>query len=363
MKIDDFNLLLKSVAANNEAMVDETGQLSIMVRIPLFTMDQVVEGAPVEPHPAFVVNGKTVPEIWISKYQNVVVDGVAQSLPAVDPTGGLTYDEALAACAAKGRGWHVMTNAEWAAIGLWCRKNGFFPEGNNWLGKAETDVVYEAIPSSYDDQGRRAHVLTGTGPLGWSHNNEVSGIRDLNGNVVEFATGFRTVRGEIQIIPDNNAATPVDMRPDSTAWRAVRSDGALVDPGSADTLKYDYRERPDRAGERSSQGLLGEGHFVVSTTITNPAEETRFGAFNEIVAEGDFAIPDLLKVLALFPYDDGYHGGDQVFINNTAEEKIVNRGGAQHSRISGGVFFFSGNGDRDRRSPAIGFRAAYIANI
>ncbi len=360
--LDEFNLLLKSVAANNEAMQDEKGGLSIMVRVPFFTLDQVIEGASARPHPAFVVNGRIVPEIWISKYQNVVVNGTAHSLPARDPAGGMTFDEAVAACASKGRGWHLMTNSEWAAIALWCRRNRFLPEGNNWLGKAETDAVYEAIPSSYDDQGRRAHVLTGTGPLGWSHNGEVSGIRDLNGNVVELVAGFRTVRGEIQLVPDNDAALPVDLGPASPVWRALRGDGSYVAPGSAGTLKYDFRTSVERAGTRSSQGLAGDGRFVIVTEITNRSTDTRFGAFDAITAEGT-EIPEVMKAMALFPADGGDHGDDQVFINNSADEKIINRGGAQHSRRSGGVFFFSGNGDRDRRSPAIGFRASFIAGI
>ncbi|CAH1653551.1 MULTISPECIES: SUMF1/EgtB/PvdO family nonheme iron enzyme [unclassified Chelatococcus] len=362
MQIDAFNLLLKSLAANNEAMLDDHGQPSIMVRIPFFTLDEVMVGAPAIPHPAFVVNGTTMREIWISKYQNVLVDGVAQSLPASDPAGNLTFDEAVSTCRAKGRGWHLMTNAEWAAIALWCRRNGFFPEGNNWLGKAESDCVYQAIPSSHDDQQRRAHVLTGTGPLGWSHNREASGIYDLNGNVVEMVAGFRTAHGEIQVIPDNDAAGDIDVGPGSAAWRAVLEDGSLVGPGSQGTLKYDYRHSKARAGLQWSPEMPGDGYFVVATEIANRSEQTRFGAFHEMTTEGT-AIPDLLKALALYPCDAGEHGSDEVFINNGAADKIVNRGGAQHSRKAGGVFFFSGAGDGNRRSPAIGFRAAFTAGI
>jgi sulfatase modifying factor 1 len=363
MNLDELNLVVKTVAANNEIILDRGDEPSVMVRIPMFTLDQVVDGAPATPHPAFIVAGTTVPEIWISKYQNTVINGLAQSLPASDPTGSLTYDEAIAACTAKGPGWHLITNAEWAAIALWCRKNGFFPEGNNWLGKAKTDAVYEAIPSSYDDQGRRAHILTGTGPQHWSHNNEPNGIRDLNGNVVEFVTGVRTVYGEIQIIPDNDAALPTDMGPHSPAWQAILADGTHVTPGTPGTLKYDFRHLEEREGKVSSAGLEGDGYFVISTEIVHRYEDTKFAPFNEIVAADGVAIPDELKALALAPYDAGYHGDDAVFINNGVPEKIMNRGGAQHSHTSGGVFFLSGNGVRDRRSPAIGFRSAYIPGI
>lgn len=364
--LSELNLLLKTVAADNEIIPDATGGLSVMVRIPAFTLDQVVDGAPAVPHPAFVVGGAIVPEIWISKYQNTVVDGVPQSLPASDPTGGYTYDEAIAACAAKGDGWHLMTNAEWAAIGLWCRRNGFFPEGNNLLGKSYDESVYTAIPVTYDADGRRAHVLTGTGPRTWSHTGDVGGIYDLNGNVVEHAAGARTVYGELQIIPDNDAALRVDLGPESTAWRAVLTDGTLVDPGTPGTLKYDFESLSDRAGHsearsNKSQEMDGDGRFVLRTELRNQDEQTRFGAFEDFVADVD--VPESIKALALFPYEGGNYGGDEVFLNNGVGERVFNRGGAQHAARAGGPFFFSGNGHRDRRSPAVGFRAAYIPGI
>lgn len=90
-----------------------------------------------------------------------------------------------------------MTKAEWAAIMLWCKKNGFQPWGNNNYGKDSRETLQQAIPATYGsgtDAGKIYHVLTGTGPLTWSHNKQLDGIWDLNGNVSEWTGALRTVK-------------------------------------------------------------------------------------------------------------------------------------------------------------------------
>jgi hypothetical protein len=80
---------------------------------------------------AFVVGGKIKDCIYISKYLNIVERGRAYSLPNRDPAHTLTIDEARRACAVKGPGWHLLTNAEWMAVAFWSLKNGTLPRGNN----------------------------------------------------------------------------------------------------------------------------------------------------------------------------------------------------------------------------------------
>ncbi len=50
-----------------------------MVYVPKFKMSDVIDGAGDSTHPAFIINGKEVPGIWISKYQNIVNNGRAYS--------------------------------------------------------------------------------------------------------------------------------------------------------------------------------------------------------------------------------------------------------------------------------------------
>ena len=95
----------------NSLLFDDLGYPSVMVRIPMFLWSDVLEGAPAEPCSAFVVGGKVLDSIWISKYENVIEYGRAYSLPGRDPAHTLSIDEARAACAAKGPGWHLLTNA------------------------------------------------------------------------------------------------------------------------------------------------------------------------------------------------------------------------------------------------------------
>jgi len=129
------NLALKVLTPTNTILMDDKGLPSVMVRIPKFKISDVIVGGSDSTHPAFIVNGQEVDAIYISKYQNVVYDGRAYSLPLEDPKASINFETALSACTAKGRGWHLMTRAEWAAIALWCRKNNLMPKGNNNYGK------------------------------------------------------------------------------------------------------------------------------------------------------------------------------------------------------------------------------------
>jgi hypothetical protein len=117
---------------------DDIGQPSVMVRIPCFNWADVVEGGEDKPCSAFVVGGKTVDCIYISKYLNVIEWGRAYSLPNRDPAHTITIDDAREACARKGRGWHLLTNAEWCAIAHWCMKNGTVPRGTHKMGPMPT---------------------------------------------------------------------------------------------------------------------------------------------------------------------------------------------------------------------------------
>src|SRR5690606_12542231 len=105
-----------ATGGRNTVMYDDRGYPSIMVAIPQFRLSDIFPEWPNVVHPAFIVNGVEKSEIWISKYQNVVYDGRAYSLPGQDPRTSITFDAARAACFAKGPGWHLMTNAEWAAV-------------------------------------------------------------------------------------------------------------------------------------------------------------------------------------------------------------------------------------------------------
>jgi hypothetical protein len=183
-------------AASGGAMTvlyDDLNQPSYMVIIPKFNVADIDATYGTGVHPAFIVNGVQKPEIFIGAYQAKIYDSRACSIPHVDPTTSINFDNAKAACVAKGAGWHLMTNWEWAAVALWCLKNGFQPRGNTNYGRSH-EATYETgtrvdnvAPGTTSGTGR---TLTGSGPASWRHNNTFTGITDLVGNISEWVDGL-----------------------------------------------------------------------------------------------------------------------------------------------------------------------------
>ena len=324
-----------SVPANNELIVDDTGSPSVMVKIPKLTYADVGINASNKTLPAFIVNGKEIPYIYVSKYQNIVENDMAYSLPYQVPAVNMTIDQARAYCENKGEGWHLMTNAEWAAIALWCKKHDCTPYGNNNNDYGDcynTDDKGAPAPVYSEDENKNAlYTFTGSGPKNWYHNNDFSGIADLNGNVYEWVGGLRLNAGEIQVIPDNDAARAVDQSADSALWKAISQTGDMVAPGTEGTLKFN-----------SSTGIK-----------TN-------GTFKSMSVAGGITIPDYLKALALYPNDDANTYEEDYFYASTSDKRVPFRGGYFNGNSLAGVFSFDFSVDRSFYGNHVGFRAAYI---
>lgn len=334
-----------ATGGKNTVLYDDKGNPSIMVVIPRFNMSDVIPGAPDEPHPAFVVNGVTKDALYVSKYQNVVHDSRAYSLPLQDPGVYTTFDQAVTYCKNKGDGWHLMTNAEWAALALWCKQNGYMPRGNNNYGKDHT-AAWERGLETYETGGQTGRIATGSGPKSWAHDDSNDGIFDLNGNVWEWVGGMRLQSGEIQIIPDNDAALPTaDMSSVSTQWKAIAAaDGAIVEPGTAGTLKWDY---------------VG-GKIQLCSTITVQADASRSNSFETTTVEASVTPPNIVKALGLHPIDAS-HGGDYLYMNNGAGlERLPYRGGNWGNTADAGVFALRLRDPRADSGNGIGFRSAFV---
>ena len=338
-----------ATGGKNTVMYDDRGNPSIMVAVPRFNISDVIDGAPNTPHPAFIVNGVTKDMIYISKYQNIVHDSRAYSLPMQDPRAAITFDAAVAACNAKGTGWHLMTNAEWAAIALWCKKNGFMPRGNNNFG-SDHGAPFEKGRQTTASSGQTNRVATGSGPRSWAHDNSNEGIFDLNGNVWEWVGGLRTNGGEIQIIVDNNAAiTGADQSAASPLWKAIAAaDGAIVEPGTAGTLKYDATT----AG--------GNGAAQLSDVITNQSDGTgsTSNTFETLAVKAGITVPALMRALCLAPVDSA-HGGDNISTRNNGE-RLPFRGGHWVNASSAGVFSLYLLNPRSISATSLGFRTAFV---
>ena len=360
---DLTNLAVKMICPNNVVKTDDTDLPSVLVYIPKFKNSDVLTGGNDSTHPAFIVNGVEIPGFYYGKYQAKVYNSVAYSLPGEDPTASINFDTARARCEAKGAGWHLSTNAEWAAIALWCKKNGFLPYGNNNYGKDSRESNYKAVPSYYES-GKIARVATGTGPISWSHDKTMAGVWDLNGNVWEWQGGIRLVWGELQILANNDAADPDNpQNATSTCWKAINAaDGALVDPESKTT---------DSSAHVSGKTVKLDyvnNKWTYSTSITNAKDEGRGCTFYQVAADSSIgdAAKVMLRALALLPDSDvttDVYEGDYMWWNNGVAERCVFRGGPWANGTNAGVFCLHGHYSRSYSNTHLGFRSAYIPEI
>ncbi|MFY9328506.1 MAG: hypothetical protein WAO76_10870 [Georgfuchsia sp.] len=322
-----------------------SGAPSYMRVIPKFNLQDIDASLGNGVHPAFIVGGVEKSEIFIGQYQGIVKNGELLSLPGVDPSASANFDAFLSYARANGAGWHIITNAEWAAIALWCWKNGFMPRGNSNYGNS-SDATWE--------QGRRqdgiapgtvagtARTLTGSGPASWRHDNTSAGIADLNGNVWEWCAGMRVNAGEINIIQNNDAAlNATDMSVGSAAWKAIDGgNGALVAAGSANAIKYDVAGVANYTMVRAS-GAAFEG-------MTNPSG-TPVGATALQIA----------KSLGLYPVNAEL-GGDGFWLDVTGERLPV-RGGIWSYGALDGVFALHLGSARTNVGTTLGSRPAFVA--
>lgn len=333
---DLTGLALSMVCPTNKLITDDRGLPGIYVERAAQQVSALLAGGDSSIHPAFLINGIQHDKIAIGKFQAKTHSNRAYSLPGEDPTAYITFDAAVQACKNKGDGHHLITAAEWAFLALLAKKNGTMPKGNNNYGKDASETLKIAIPTMKDNNGATCRVATGTGPATWSDTGDISGIYDLNGNVWEWVSGMRLVKGELQVIPYNNAADPeCDTSAASTQWRAINA---------AATNYNDLFIAPNGQGTTAGSVKLDfvSSHWQWAVTITSQSDSSRNALFASTTALGlsDFT-KKYMQAMALLPEDgataDDY-AGDNFWGNNGADERLPLRGGSWADVSRAGVF-------------------------
>lgn len=302
----------------NEVIFDKRGIPDIMVA---FTPDEL--GLPAE------LKGKKVSEYLIAKYQATMNNGVPYSMPYQKPAVDVNLDQAIELCEAKGPGWHLITNDEWAALARQSLKLGTMPTGNTNSGKSHSHP--EQTGTTYD--GGYGKTLTGSGPVEWNHDGTAKGVADMCGNVWELVGGIRFLNGQVQVIPNNGAAAGADQSKDSKEWEAIYTpDG--------DPIYFNPRE----------------GEIFVEPT---EAEEKDYDGvrFTDLEAKS-LEVPDKLIELGLYS-PTGYESDEYFWIDNDGE-RCVYRGGGWFNGPYAGVFSLGGSHSRAGSGTSLGFRSAYV---
>ena len=303
----------------NEVIFDDRGRPDILV---VFTPDELKLPD--------TLKGRKVKEYAISKYPNTMIDGRPYSLPFMPPAVNVDHDEAIRLCEAKGPGWHLITNDEWVALARQSWENDTVPTGNTNGGESHSHP--EEKGATY--KNCYGKTLAGSGPITWNHDRTAEGVADMVGNVWEHVGGVRFLNGQVQIIPNNEAAAGADQSPDSKEWTAIYTpDG---DPVYYEVWNGEIRLQPTAPDVKDSDGV----------------------PFCDLHERADMDVPDKLIELGLYPAP-GYES-EEYFWLDTDGERCVVRGGYWSNGAAAGVFYLSGYGSRSYSYTDIGFRSALV---
>lgn len=327
------------------------GQATHMRKIKKFdlsTIDASMSGT----HPAFIVDGVEKPAIYIGMYPGSVVNGELLSLPNTAPSTGLNYDNFISYAKANGNGHHLMTNAEWSALALLSYKNQTQPLGNTWWGQSVEDATQkgrrvDGLDTGILDATKVGATLTGSGPVSWRHNGKYTGVSDLAGNVFEFVTGLRTVKGEIQIMINNNAAIlATDHSSTSASWKAIDGlTGDFITPDGNGTTTRSVKFATSGTADYTLVRSLDKFALLSNPSPINPVAAV---ALNK------------LKALGIFPMssDQAVLGYDNIWVS-TSLNCVAQRGGGYEHGLGGGIFSMSLERDRIWANVITGARPAF----
>ncbi|MBW2123228.1 MAG: SUMF1/EgtB/PvdO family nonheme iron enzyme [Deltaproteobacteria bacterium] len=332
---DNYKNTIEALSGGrNTVIFDDVDLPSVMVRIPKFNVEDIDALLGTGVHPAFIVGGAEKTHFAVGKYLAYEYNSRAYSLPFKDPKTSIDFDDSRSRCTAKGTGWHLLSNWEWAAIVLLCLKNSFQPRGNTNYGRHHAETYETAIRQDGLAPGESgtARTLTGTGPNTWNHDNSPLGISDMTGNVWKWVDGMKLVGGKFYMPNDNDYSLAEASWVDQGV--IVADDGGVAKLGDAalDTLY--------------ATGSVSFGAWKGLTTTANYdalAEATRQRMFQACI--------------------DPYNTTDPVgnFWFNTDGERVPRRGGGWDNAGAAGPCALRLSSVRSYVDTSFGFVPAFIS--
>lgn len=309
--------------------LDANGNWNVMVRIPKFTNEMVnntlgTNWTPAESvHPAFIrPDGTTMDWFEVGMYQ-ASNDGSGNpvSLPYKDPYASINYDSAKTKCQSMGAGFGLMSNAQWAAITLWCLMSEYQPTGNTYYGRSHDKQFQSGVRQDSGlpgDSAGPARTLTGSGPDAWRHIKSMFGIAGMVGNVWEWVDGLKINEGQF-IVADRNTDVEAD-------WIGQAA----------------YFDIGNKLNSAKTASLTGG-----SVTWSQTGKDASY-------------VPNqLLQQLMIEPLTETGSAIGRLYYNNDGE-RFPLRGGSWLSGSSAGLAAINLNNARSNTSSLIGFRPAYF---
>lgn len=305
------------------AIYDSAGIPSIMHRFRRTTNKELFGGSD-KVHPAFIIGGEVYDEIFISVYQNTMINGKPYSLPMAEPAYNISADDFAEACFSKGEGWHCVTAPEWGLLANISKKLGTLPHGNTDCGKWHGDSAEKGMLI-----GNGPKTLTGSGPATWTHDHTETGVHDLCGNLWEHCRGMRIINGRMQAARNNDAALPeTDLSENGGGWHAILDD----------------------AGRPLSVSV---GGGIAITPEQEIKQDYNGCCWADVKIESE---SEQLKELAFYAGEpDAY-----CYMDSTEGEYILFRGGAWGVGGNAGVFYSYLSDGREAVSAGVGGRSAFF---
>ena len=348
---------------------DCLGNPNWMLVLRKFRMESVFPELGCGVHPAFIINGREVPEILVGMHMASRRGSLAASVPNALPWTRASLSEADATCRRCGKGFCLTSNAVYAANALLLLKEfgsrhyaGNTDYGRDWkchwmLGELHSKRHYagDRRLNGKENHWEGGLTLTGSGGIDWTDRLSEWGLSDLVGNAWEWCSGFRLVNGELQIFPNNDAMAPdADLSSRSKAWRCILESGELAPAESRGSLKYDAFSSGDGENACTGQAFLSD---EISCRIQPRGYAS--SPFQSLRARDGLNVPAIAYALGLMPLDrQGIQGS--YWTRNCGEMAPVRGGGDWSDGSGAGPFAFFAYHSRYAEDFKFSFRLSYV---